>query len=215
MIKNNLFLVATFIVFSCNKENKPLLKTISSEVLSLDLNTESFTSILSPHQNKTATQNEEKLYSFSRDLNGDGINDKIILYKNHKGTDEFITTHFSLPMKIFKGRKDGLDLWHQNGNLITNNQNTCVSEGFETVIIKGNYFTIQQQTCYDYNIVLNAYISFVVKNDNIYLHKYGETYFDKVNHERKIPDRIWTTKDFGKITFDKVTTDFLQKLRTK
>ena len=52
----------------------------------------------------------------------------------------------------------------------------------------------------------------VVEN-KIVLHKYSETYFDKANHEKKIPAKTWGIKDFQSISFGDVTDDFLGKLR--
>ncbi len=51
--------------------------------------------------------------------------------------------------------------------------------------------------------------------NEIYLHKYGETYFDKANHERQIPEKIWTSKDFGTIKFEDVTENILIQLRQR
>lgn len=55
-------------------------------------------------------------------------------------------------------------------------------------------------------------ITFKVIGNNIVLHKYGERYFDKADHEKQIPSKIWGIKDFQNVNFDEVTDDFLVKL---
>ena len=68
-----------------------------------------------------------------------------------------------------------------NDDIIFSESNTCVSEGFSDVVVKDNYFTLESQTCYDYNIIVNNYLTFRVVGNEIFLHKYGEDYFDKSN----------------------------------
>ena len=149
-----------------------------------------------------------------QDLDGDGIKDKIEIYKNTISKEQFDQEHFSLPVKIFKGTKSGFELWKENKNLVYSVDNTCVSEGFSNVVVKDNYLTIEAQTCYDYNILVDGYITFKVENDDIFLYKYGEEYFDKSNHDKKIPSKVWTQKNFGKIKFQDVNESFLRKLKT-
>ncbi|MFV0531545.1 MAG: hypothetical protein ACK5MD_08910 [Flavobacteriales bacterium] len=206
------------IYFYNQSNNWELKKTMKSEVLPPYVGSDFFISTfpdLFSSQNKIIKDDDqEQLYSFSHDLNNDGINDKIVVYKNERENDKFAKEHFALPIKIFKGKDSGsFDLWRENTNIIAKNQDTCVSEGFVTITTKNNYFTIEQQTCYDYNVLVNTYLTFVIKNNEIYLHKYGEIYFDKSNHEREIPNQIWTTKDFGNVKFENVTEKFLINLR--
>ncbi|MFY1047690.1 hypothetical protein [Chryseobacterium sp. GP-SGM7] len=153
------------------------------------------------------------LNEFVSDLNRDGKKDKISVYKNDTAKDDFDKTHFVLPLKILLSSKSG-SIEKSNNNMVFSNNSNCISEGFSTVATKDNYFTIEQQTCYDY-VLVDSYITFKVDGNEIYLHKYGETYFDKANHERKIPDKIWTVKDFGKVKFENVNENFLLRLRNK
>lgn len=148
-----------------------------------------------------------------QDLDGDGIKDKIEVYKNTSLKDKFDQEHFSLPVKIFKGTESGFKLWKENNSLVYSPDNTCVSEGFSTVVVKDNYFTIEAQTCYDYNVVVDGFITFKVENNEIYLYKYGEEYFDKSNHDKAIPSKVWTQKKFSKVNFQDVNESFLRKLK--
>jgi len=149
-----------------------------------------------------------------QDLDGDGIKDKIEVYKNISLKDQFEQEHFSLPIKIFKGTQSGFELWKENKNLVYSVDNNCVSEGFSNIVVKGNYFTIEAQTCYDYNVLVDGFITFKVENNDIFLYKYGEEYFDKSNHDKEIPSKIWTQKDFSKVRFQDVNESFLRKLKS-
>jgi hypothetical protein len=149
-----------------------------------------------------------------QDLDGDGIKDKIEVYKNTSLKDQFEQEHFSLPIKIFKGTQSGFELWKENKNLVYSADNTCVSEGFSNIVVKGNYFTIEAQTCYDYNVLVDGFTTFKVENNDIFLYKYGEEYFDKSNHDKEIPSKVWTQKDFSKVKFQDVDESFLRKLKS-
>ncbi|MDR2236628.1 MAG: hypothetical protein LBE92_10930 [Chryseobacterium sp.] len=141
-------------------------------------------------------------------FNNDKSRYRIEVLKNTADKDAYDQLHFNLPVKIYKGNS----LWKNNDRLIFDKRNSCISEGFSTIVVKNNYFTIEHQDCSDYQLLVNAYITFKVSGNEIYLYKYGESYFDKSDHERDIPEKVWTEKDFGKIKFEEVTADFLQKL---
>lgn len=150
------------------------------------------------------------------DLNQDGVDDHILILKDKIDSDQYNRDHFNLWIKIQRGTSNGTFIkWKDNNNLIFSASSSCISEGFQNVVTKDNYFTIEQQICYDYNIMVFSYTTFKVIDNEIYLHKYGEEYFDKSNHERNIPDKIWTSKDFGKIKFDDINEEFLLNLRQK
>ncbi|WP_281631995.1 hypothetical protein [Flavobacterium luteolum] len=101
--------------------------------------------------------------------------------------------------------------WYENNNIISKNDFNCAAEGFNRIVFKGNYFTIEDYICSD-NISISTYITFNVFKDKILLHKYSQTYFDKADHDKKIPSKTWTKKDFNDINFEDVTEDFLLKL---
>jgi len=149
-----------------------------------------------------------------QDLDGDGIKDKIEVYKNTSLKDQFEQEHFSLPIRIFKGTQNGFELWKENKNLVYSVDNNCVSEGFSNIVVKGNYFTIEAQSCYDYNVLVDGFITFKVENNDIFLYKYGEEYFDKSNHDKEISSKVWTQKNFSKVKFQDVNESFLRKLKS-
>lgn len=167
--------------------------------------------ILSSLTTSTLLDSKAIIYQITTDFNNDKVTDKIEVLKNNKSKDQYDQQHFNLPVKIYKGES----LWKSNDKLIPESQNSCVSEGFKKVVVKNNYFTIEHQDCYDYNVIVNAYITFKVIGNEIYLYKYGENYFDKSNHEKEIPSKVWNEKDFGKIKFEDVTNDFLLNLKRR
>lgn len=148
---------------------------------------------------------------FFGDINQDGIKDKIVVYKNLKKETDFEQEHFQLPIKIYKGVKNNnYEIWYENDLLLYDNNQTCVSEGYSNIVIKNNYFTIESQSCYDYNILISIYMTFKVVKGKIFLHKYSEEYFDKSNHQKKVPSKFLTSKNFGKIEFNKVSIEILK-----
>ena len=157
-------------------------------------------------------ENRNVAYSYNFDLDQDGIKDKIILYTNDEEKGEFERIHFGLPMEIKKGLSNNtFQGWYENNNIIFKNNFNCAAEGFNRIVFKGNYFTIEDCICSDY-ISISTYTTFKIFEDKILLHKYGETYFDKADHDKKIPSKIWTQKDFNDVNFEDVTDDFLIKL---
>lgn len=156
---------------------------------------------------------EDIIYHKKIDINGDKIPDEIIVKKNNSKSDDFEKNHFKLPLEIILGNKGRGTMF--NNNLIFDNISTCVSEGFSDVIVKDNFFTIEGQTCYDYNVLVSYYITFKVVDKSIFLYKYSEEYFDKSDHDKKIPSRYFTTKDFGVVKFEDVNEEFLIALRKK
>lgn len=167
-------------------------------------------------KNAVEDKNDSDLLNeFSADLNKDGKTDKIQIFKNENAKDDFEKSHFGLPIKVLLSGNDGS--WRENSNskLIFSNDGNCTSEGFSNVVTKDSYFTVELQSCYDYNVLVSGFITFKVEQNKIWLHKYGEEYFDKSNHEKKIPSKVWTQKDFGKIKFEDVDGNFLLKLKRR
>jgi len=157
-------------------------------------------------------ENRNIAYFYDYDLDQDGIKDRIILYTNTEEKGEFERIHFGLPMEIKKGLiNNKFQTWFENSNIIPKNNFNCAAEGFNRIVFKANYFTIEDYTCSD-NISISTYTTFKVFENKILLHKYGETYFDKVDHDKKIPSKTWTQNDFHVIDFKDVTKEFLIKL---
>lgn len=205
-------------IYLYNQQHKKweFIKSEKSKTLPPYADNEFFTShfpelFIDKKKEKTPS-NDNIAYSYDYDLNRDGINDKIVLYKNNKESGEFESKHFGLQMEIKQGlSNNSYQTWLKNDFIIPENKFNCATEGFNTIAFQENYFTIENQLCSDY-IEISSYITFKIVDQNIFLHKYGETYFDKEEHNKKIPPKVWTIKDFGEVKFENVTENFLVKL---
>jgi hypothetical protein len=83
---------------------------------------------------------------------------------------------------------------------------SCPSEGFERIVSKGNYFTIEQQTCGGWFFV-NEYITFryVKASGQIMLYKYGRVSTDRRDPNKVTPAELYTAKQLGQRSFTQVT----------
>lgn len=120
------------------------------------------------------------------------------------------TQHTLNPVIIYK---DGKQLY-ENAHLIFSFDDDCPADGFQRIVSKNNFFTIEQVDCKDF-LYAQSYTTFKIKNGRITLHKYGEEYTDRSNPEKDINSLSKTEKDFGNISFENVTEDFLRNLRQK
>lgn len=187
--------------FDKNGKKWKKIKTIKEKDLPSYHNTNFFISnfpIFFKQQSEEKKDQGSTLKEYLANLNNDKVKDKVVIYKNLKYIDKFDQEHYKLPIEIFIGTSSGFKSWKKNNNIIFSKDESCSTEGFSTISLKDSYFTIESQICYDYNISVNTYTTFKVSKNEIVLHKYGEEYFDKANHENKIPTKIWTTKRFWK-----------------
>lgn len=101
----------------------------------------------------------------------------------------------------------------QSNNLIHPNNDNCPADGFQRLVSKNNYFTIEQSYCKEF-LFVSSYTTFKIdeKSGYILLHKYGEIHTDRSNPDQSISDKTWTEKDFGVIKFEYVTEELLLKL---
>jgi hypothetical protein len=111
--------------------------------------------------------------------------------------------------------KENISLKYQNDEVISNENiirnkdenKTCMSDGFITIINKDNYFTIEQQNCNNKQII-NEYITFKFEGKQYLLHKLGFEFIDKSdpNNQETI---VFTNEDFGIIPFSNVNLEDL------
>lgn len=167
-------------------------------------------------ENKNPIKYNMPLKTVKHDFNNDGIADRITIYKNSESQDNYKKEHSYLPLKIVKGQdiNNFID-WGSNRGAILDIGNNCLADGFQKIVCKGKYFTIEQVFCSDY-LYVKAYVTFIYNEiqDAFFLFKYGEEYTNRQNPDAVIPNKIWTQKDFGKIKFKEVTQDVIIKLRS-
>ncbi|MDQ8141974.1 hypothetical protein [Chryseobacterium sp. CFS15] len=137
----------------------------------------------------------------------------IALEKTEKKNIENVQ-HNSLPIIIQK--KDGgiFKDYVINDQLTFKYHDNCPADGFQRLVSKNNYFTIEQTYCKDFMFV-QSYVTFKIENEKIVLYKYGEEYTERSNPEKNINSITKTSKDFGIVKFEDVTEDFLIKLMQK
>lgn len=139
---------------------------------------------------------------------------KIIALEKKKNQKEEISNHNSLPVIILEKINNSYSKIKSNGKIFFAYNNNCPADGFQGIISKNNYFTIEQTYCLDSKYVY-SYTTFKIdeKSNNILLHKFSETYTNRNNPDEIIPNKIWTVKDFEEMKFENVTEEFLKGLR--
>jgi len=88
----------------------------------------------------------------------------------------------------------------------------CPADGFRGIVVKGNYFTIEDSFCAGW-LFVNSYTTFKYnKSKKTYeLYKYSEEYLDRSDPDKDIPTEHFPVPD--NIYFWMVTQDFLSDLR--
>lgn len=99
-----------------------------------------------------------------------------------------------------------------NTKVLEGNSN-CPDTSLDNIVLKNNYFTIEKYNCTD-KYYLKEYITFKFDKD-LLLHKYSIEFTDRYDPDRNIPNKIYTSKDFGNIKFENVTREFLLNLLNK
>lgn len=122
--------------------------------------------------------------------------------------------HNSNSILILSNQVEGLIKLKENNKIVFAYNSNCPSDGFEKIVAKNEYFTIEQSFCAS-NLFVNSYTTFKIddKTNAVLLSKYGEEYTDRNNPEKDLPTKTWTSKDFGKVNFEDVNETFIIKLK--
>ncbi|MFV0531548.1 MAG: hypothetical protein ACK5MD_08925 [Flavobacteriales bacterium] len=139
---------------------------------------------------------------------------KILSLEKKEKKDNEAGWHFDLPIIILKQDNSKYIKVNENTSVVFEYNDNCPADGYIGLVSKGNYFTVEQIFCADF-LFVNSYATFKIDENSgmVYLYKYGETYTDRGNPDNEIPDKTWTTKDFGSVKFENVTEKFLINLR--
>lgn len=136
-------------------------------------------------------------------------NYKIIVLEDIKKKNQENPQHNSLPIIIKKESKNGDQDFLKNNQLIFKYNDNCPADGFQKLVSKNNFFTIEQTCCKGFMFV-QSYTTFkITESQKILLYKYGEEYTDRSNPDKEIKNLLKTTKDFGVIKFENVTDELL------
>ena len=106
-------------------------------------------------------------------------------------------------LSILINENGNYNIWNQSKKIVANiDFSNCPADGFSRIAFKNNYFTIEESICDGWLFVRN-YITFkyIKTNNDIYLHKHGLIYTDRRNPDKKIPEKIFTSEQFGNILF--------------
>ena len=140
---------------------------------------------------------------------------KIIVLEKNKNKNKDIE-HNSNLIIILKEHENNFFRIHSNSKLVFDDNTNCPNDGYNNIVTKNNYFTVEQNFCADFQFI-TAYITFKIdeSTNEIFLHKYGQKHTDRSKPDRVIPDDIWTIKDFGKIKFEEFNERFMINLIQK
>lgn len=139
---------------------------------------------------------------------------KIIVLEKKINKTKDISQHNSLPIIILEKRNNLFFEFKSNKKIFFAYNDNCPADGYQSVVSKNSYFTIEQTYCLDFKYVY-SYTTFFVNQSTskILLHKFGEEYTDRSNPDKKKQSKVWTKKDFGDVEFENVNEDFLKGLR--
>lgn len=169
-------------------------------------------------------------FSFRPTLLGQYFNEKAPIAKENKKEgslpqnavgDSMVTYQLQSGLKVTIENKR-ITICSSSGKMIGTNtaiirgmdeDPNCISEGFQDLVSKGIYFTVEQQVCAS-EYFIDEYITFKYskKDGKVWLHQFGLEYSSRKDQEMEITDKIFTEKQFGKISFENVNVDNLYSL---
>lgn len=137
------------------------------------------------------------------DLNKDGKEDDILIFEPKvikSDSDNDVTMNSPVYILINNGNNNYQV--YNNSNIIYTSNSTCSSDGFQSLVVKDNYLTIEQNTCGGWYLI-DEYITFKfdTNSNEIVLHKFGQSFTDRKDPNKEVPDSVLSNKNFGKILF--------------
>lgn len=143
------------------------------------------------------------------DINQDKVNDRIYVLWNKK-------ENIFLTYVLFLDKNSRIIKTFKNKNILLIVPQNSTGTGLQTITCKNNYFTFEDNIT-EGNPTKTQYITFVYSktNNQIYLHKYGIIVMYDDSNSSKDWEKVYSSKNFGNIKFEDVTTDFLLNLRQK
>ncbi|MFH7015051.1 hypothetical protein [Flavobacterium sp. FlaQc-47] len=138
------------------------------------------------------------------DLNKDGKEDDVLIFepkviKSDSNNDVIMNS----PVYILISNENNNYQVYKNLNIIYTSNSTCPSDGFQSLVVKDNYLTIEQNTCGGWYII-DEYTTFKfdITSNEIVLHKFGQSFTDRKDPNKDVPDSVLSNKNFGKILFE-------------
>lgn len=138
------------------------------------------------------------------DLNKDKLEDIILVFepKNQSSSNNSDTVMDS-PVLVMINQGNNKFSVSKNLNIIQTINSNCPSDGFGNIVLKDNYFTIEQNICGGWYLA-DEYITFKydLEKKELILHKFSQSLTDRKNPEKEIPELNLTNKKFGNIYFE-------------
>lgn len=130
------------------------------------------------------------------DINLDNVKDKILVFSPKNAN---IENAFS-KVYVLLLNKDGSFKEYSNNKIINSYNPNSYAEGFQDIVIKNNYFTIEENIASQ--PIQDKYTTFTYdkKNNSIYLHKIGfSTIYPDASQDKST---TYSSKDLGVIKFE-------------
>lgn len=184
-------------------------------------------------ENAKENTNKDELYNGKIFYSGDELENPLKIYRDYSNINEYtkVITNLKLSSESNKSnqveyKNDIFSIDLNSNDEITvnlNNDNkkfvntkildgnmSCPDTSVDKIALKKNYFTIEKYNCND-KYYLKEYITFKFDNDLV-LHRYDIEFTDKHDPDKSVPNKNYTSKDFGKVKFENVDREFLIKL---
>ena len=157
-----------------------------------------------------------KIKEIKCDLNKDNFEDEILVFEPKQissGSDNIEL--MDSPVLVLINDGNNKFVYFKNLNIIQTSNTTCPSDGFGNIVVKDNYFTVEQNTCGGWYFA-DEYITFKydLETKQIIFHKFSQSLTDRNNPEKEIPESSITSKNFGNIKFENFNREIvLEKLK--
>ncbi|SFI50085.1 DUF3828 domain-containing protein [Halpernia frigidisoli] len=148
------------------------------------------------------------------DLNGDGFNDIFLVFEPIKTFTQ--EDEITLDSPVYILMSDGKNKFHvfKNKNIIYTFIPNSPAEGFRNLTIKNNFFTIEQQEGSGW-FFIDSYTTFKYDKitKEIVLTKYGESFTDRRDPDKVIPDKVLRNGDLKKVSFIEFNSETINKIK--
>ena len=145
--------------------------------------------------------------SASFNLDGDAWPDKLRALEPQSNKKANSTYHPVVVYQLLRGTgKNSFTRWAENKILLSQLENDCPADGYQRMVAKPPYFTIEQVVCTDFKFA-SQFVTFKYNkaSGKILLHKWGEEYTDRSNPDNPLADFIHTPADFGDVSFEEAS----------
>ncbi len=142
-------------------------------------------------------------------LDGDAWPDKLRALEPQRGQKGDGYYHPVVVYQLLRGTgKNSFALWAENKLLLNGLGDNCPADGYQRMIAKPPYFTVEQVVCAGFKFA-SQFVTFKYNKatKQVLLHKWGEQYTDRSDPEKPLADFIHTPADFGSILFEEASPE--------